>query len=73
MKRQKPKKRKYKTITLKLSARQSKSLNNYCEARNITPNKLIKKNIARYLNGFEKSVPEKYHVSDRQLDLFNED
>lgn len=73
VKRRKPKKRRYKTLTLKLTAKQSRSLQNYCDARNTTPIKLIKKNIGRYLNGFEKEVPEKYRVSDRQLDLFIED
>jgi hypothetical protein len=72
-KRRKTKKRKFKTITLKLSAKQTRSLLNYCAARNTTPVKLIKKNIARYLNGFDKEVPSKYHVSDRQLELFGEE
>jgi hypothetical protein len=70
VKRRKPKKRRFKTLTLKLTAKQSRSLQNYCEARNTTPIKLIKKNIGKYLNGFEKEVPEKYRVSDRQLDIF---
>jgi hypothetical protein len=73
IKRRKPKKRKFKTISIKLSSKQNRSLLNYCEARNTTPVKLIKKNIARYLNGFDKEVPAKYHVSDRQLDLFGEE
>ncbi len=73
VKRRKPKKRRYKTLTLKLTAKQSRSLQNYCDARNTTPIKLIKKNIGKYLNGFEKEVPEKYLVSVNQLDLFKED
>lgn len=73
IKRRKPKKRRFKTLTLKLTAKQSRSLQNYCDARNTTPIKLIKKNIGKYLNGFEKEVPEKYRVSVNQLDLFKED
>lgn len=67
-----PKRRKFKTIVIKLSANQSKSLMNYCRARKTTPNKLIKKNIARYLHNFGKEVPAEYYVSERQLDLFGD-
>lgn len=72
-KRKKQKKQKYKTISLKLGSRQSRSFQNYCKARNTTPIKLIKKSIARYLNGYEHGVPEKYFVSEKQLDLFGEE
>lgn len=60
----------YSKITLKLSKRQKKSLENYCIARKTTPTKLIKKMIQRYINGFDKQVPEEYFVSEKQLELF---
>lgn len=50
-----------------------KSLKNYCEARQTTPNKLIKKSIRLYTENFYKSVPKKYHVQHNQLDLFDKD
>lgn len=64
------KKTRYTKITLKLSTRQKQSLMNYCRARQTTPNKLIKKSIRRYINGFDKSVPEEFYTTENQLDLF---
>jgi hypothetical protein len=72
-KRRKPKKRRFKTLSLKLTIKQSRSLKNYCQARNTTPVKLIKKHIGRYLSGFENDVPEKFRVSNKQLNLFDEE
>jgi len=72
-KKKRKKKIKYKKIVFKLSANQKKSLENYCKARKTTPNKLIKKSISRYINGFDKSVPDEYFKSERQLDLFGND
>ena len=66
------KKRKFKTVSIKLSAKQYRSLLNYSKARKTTPNKLIKKSIERYTSGFETEVPEKYYVSERQLSLFSD-
>jgi hypothetical protein len=68
--KRKRKKTRYVKITLKLTARQKRSLLNYCEARQTTPNKLIKKSIRRYINGFDKNVPQEYYVTENQLDLF---
>ena len=71
--RKKPRKRtKYSKVTFKLTARQKKSLTNYCKARQTTPNKLIKKSIRRFINGFDKSVPTEYFITENQLDLFEE-
>jgi hypothetical protein len=56
-----------------LSERQMNSLRNYCSARQTTPNKLIKKSIRFYIEKFDKSVPDKYHIQHNQLDLFNKD
>ncbi len=67
------KKKKFKKFTFMLSDRQMKSLKNYCDARNTTPNKLIKKSIRHYIEQFDKSVPDKYHVQHNQLDLFNKE
>lgn len=67
------KKRKFKKFTFMLSEKQMKSLNNYCEARQTTPNKLIKKSIKLYTENFSNSVPKKYHVQHNQLDMFDED
>jgi hypothetical protein len=64
------KKVRYSKFTIKLSSRQKKSLENYCTARKTTPTKLIKKMIQRYINGFDKQVPDGYFVSERQLELF---
>jgi len=50
-----------------------KSLENYCKARKTTPTKLIKRSIHDYIENFALEVPEKYHVSHNQLDLFEED
>ncbi len=69
--KRKRKKTRYVKITLKLTTRQKKSLMNYCEARQTTPNKLIKKSIRRYINGFDKNVPQEYYVTENQLDLFD--
>jgi hypothetical protein len=69
-----PKKRKpYKTVTFMLSHRQMKSLRNYCRARKTTPTKLIKKSIRNYTEFFASEVPEKYHFTHNQLDLFNKE
>ena len=66
----KRKKTRYTKITLKLTSRQKRSLQNYCQARQTTPNKLIKKAIRRYINGFDKTVPSEYYATENQLDLF---
>lgn len=70
--KRKRKKIRYSKITIKLSYKQKKSLANYCKARRTTPNKLIKKSIKRYINGFDRSVPEEYYVTENQLELFEE-
>jgi hypothetical protein len=64
------KRKKYKTITFKLSARQMKSLKNYCRARKTTPIKLIKKNIRTYTESFANHVPDKFYTTHNQLDIF---
>jgi hypothetical protein len=66
------KKVRYSKLIIKLSAKQKKSLQNYCKARKTTPSKLIKKSIKRFINGFDKEVPEAYYVTENQLALFDE-
>lgn len=56
-----------------LTARQKKSLVNYCAARKTTPTKLIKKMIRPYIENFDSKVPEELYVTENQLDLFEED
>jgi len=43
---------KFKTITIKVTARQKKSLMNYSKSRHTTPNKLIKKAIRPLLQNY---------------------
>jgi len=68
--KKKRKKVRYSEIRIKLSAKQKKSLINYCNARKTTPNKLIKKMIRPYISNFNKDVPEEYYITEKQLDLF---
>lgn len=63
---------KFKQIAFKLSEKQYRSLINYCRARKTTPLKLIKKNIDKFINGYDIQVPKQYFVSEKQLELFNE-
>jgi len=66
------KRKSYKTISFKLSARQMKSLKNYCRARKTTPIKLIKKNIRTYIESYADHVPQKFYVTHNQLEIFPE-
>lgn len=70
--KKKRKKIRYSKLTIKLSSKQKKSLVNYCKARKTTPTKLIKKSIKRYINGFDRNVPDEYFVTENQLELFEE-
>ncbi len=66
------KKRKFKTVTFKLSERQKKSLDKYSKARNTTPLKLIKKSIETYTSLQEDITLPKNETINNQLDLFIE-
>ena len=66
----KRKKVRYKTIKLKLSPLQKKSLDNYCKARKTTPTKLIKKMIRPFISQYSKEIPEELYITENQLDLF---
>lgn len=71
-KKKKRKKVRYSEVRIKLSAKQKKSLLNYCHARRTSPNKLIKKMIRPYISKYSVEVPEEYYITEKQLDLFND-
>jgi hypothetical protein len=73
MKKKKNKKRKptrFKTIKIKVSAKQKKSLENFCKIRRTTPNKIIKKSIRPLLENYVNAVPVKSQGKVKQLMLF---
>jgi len=73
MKKKKIKKRKstkFKTIKIKVSAKQKKSLENFCKIRRTTPNKIIKKSIRPLLENYVNAVPVKSQGKVKQLMLF---
>jgi hypothetical protein len=69
----KRRRRKFKTITFKLTEGQYKSLSNYCKARKTTPIKLIKRNIGRFITAYTYDVPPNFYVTENQLELFREE
>ena len=66
------KKVRYSEIRIRLSYKQRRSLINYCNARQTTPNKLIKKMIRKYISNFADDVPEEYYATENQLELFSD-
>jgi len=72
-KKKKRKNTRYKTIKLKVSARQKKSLENFCKARKTTPNKIIKKSIRPLLENYCNLIPVNKTEKIRQLQLFVEE
>jgi len=74
MKKKKNKKRKptrFKTIKIKVSAKQKKSLENFCKSRRTTPNKIIKKAIRPLLDNYVNAIPTKSNEKVKQLALFS--
>jgi hypothetical protein len=63
----------YKTLKLKLTTRQKRSLENFCRSRGTTPTKIIKKSIRPLLDNYTASSPCPPQVSANQLDLFGID
>jgi hypothetical protein len=61
---------KYRTIRLKVTSRQKRSLENFCKSRGTTPNKIIKKSIRPLLENYAAAVPAHQQVSANQLKLF---
>lgn len=70
-KKNKRKKVRYKIVKIKVTARQKKSLDNFCKSRKTTTNKLIKKSIRHFLENYSNTVLPENHVSVNQLKLFN--
>ncbi|MCX6285651.1 MAG: hypothetical protein NTY96_00875 [Bacteroidetes bacterium] len=70
-KKKKKKTVKFKQVTITISARQKKSLMNFCKSRKSTPNKIIKKAIRPLLENYHDL--EVNHVSSKvnQLQLFS--
>ena len=64
---------KFKTITIKVTARQKKSLTNYCKSRRTTPNKLIKKAIRPLLHNYADLEVNLPSVKVNQLALFDQE
>jgi hypothetical protein len=63
----------YKTLKLKLTTRQKRSLENFCRSRGTTPTKIIKKSIRPLLDNYAVSSPCPPQVSHKQLELFGTD
>jgi hypothetical protein len=61
---------KYKTITIKVTSRQKKSLTNFCKSRRTTPNKLIKKAIGPLLQNYADLEVNSTGLRVNQLELF---
>ena len=70
MNKKKRKPIRYKTVKLKLTKRQKRSLENFCKSRGTTPIKVIKKSIRPLLDNYAGAEPIPQQVSVRQLDLF---
>ncbi len=62
---------KFKTITIKVTARQKKSLLNFSKSRRTTPNKLIKKAIRPLLQNYaDMELNSHLPAKVNQLELF---
>lgn len=70
--KKKRKKVKFREISFRLTAKQKKSLQNYCRARKTTPTKLIKKMIRPYISNYADDVPDEFYITENQLDLFSD-
>lgn len=60
----------YKTLKLKLTVRQKRSLENFCKSRGTTPTKIIKRSIRPLLDNYATASPCFQQVAANQLDLF---
>jgi len=61
----------YKTIKLKITAQQKKSLVNYSKSRRSTPNKVIKKAIRPLLQNYADLEVSAAYEKVNQLELFS--
>jgi len=66
-------KTKFYPIVFKLSARQRKSLRNYCKQYNTTPIKVIKANIQDEIGCYFAANNDNPEISPRQLQLFDDE
>ena len=60
----------YRTLKLKLTTRQKRSLENFCRSRGTTPTKIIKKSIRPLLDNYAGLSPCTPQASANQLKLF---
>ena len=72
-KRKSHRKNKFYKVAFKLTFNQYNSLLNYCRARKTTPVKLIKRSIERFTSCYTYEVPDELYLSEKQLELFDED
>ena len=70
-KKKKKKQVRYKQVTITISARQKKSLMNFCKSRKSTPNKVIKKAIRPLLENYHDLEVNHTSVKVNQLKLFS--
>ncbi len=70
-KKKKKKTVKFKQVTITVSARQKKSLMNFCKSRKSTPNKIIKKAIRPLLENYHDLEVNHISIKPSQLELFN--
>lgn len=59
-----------KKVSFRLSRKQVNSLNNYCEIKGVTPNKLIKTLLKTYVEEYTDEKIGKDEEDERQLKLF---
>jgi hypothetical protein len=70
-KKKKKKTVRYKQVTITVSARQKKSLMNFCKSRKSTPNKVIKKAIRPLLENYHDLEVNHSTAKVNQLQLFS--
>jgi len=70
-KKKKKKAVKFKQVTITISARQKKSLMNFCKSRKSTPNKVIKKAIRPLLENYHDLEVNHSTARVSQLQLFS--
>jgi hypothetical protein len=71
--KKKKKKARNKQLTITVSARQMKSLANYCKSRKTTPNKVVRKAIRPLLENYHDLEVNYEKVKINQLELFTQD
>jgi hypothetical protein len=60
----------YKTVKLKLTAGQKRSLDNFCRSRRTTPTKVIKRAIRPFIENYGGKFEPVSYVTENQLQLF---